>query len=80
MGARCTPRHMVSYQGEYYAAGEDFEIAAEDAEEMSLYGQVDIVDDSEPEEPPTENNSEPEEAPAFGEENEPEPRKRRRRT
>lgn len=34
------PNHIVSYRGEYYTAGQKFQIDPKDAEEMSKYGSV----------------------------------------
>lgn len=34
------PNHTVSYRGQYYTAGQKFQIDPKDAEEMSKYGSV----------------------------------------
>lgn len=77
MTARCTPRHMVSYHGEFYAAGEEIEIDPADAEVMSAYGPVEF-DEDEPDDPPGPQDGEPEEPPGP-QEGEPAPPPRRRR-
>lgn len=45
-----TPKHMVSYRGEFYSAGDTFEIDPADEEEMQQYGDI---------EPPQEPADEP---------------------
>ena len=37
---RFTPKHIVSYHGKFYAAGESFDVEPADAEEMQQYGIV----------------------------------------
>lgn len=37
---RFTPRYTVSYHGEFYYPGEEFDIEPADAEEMSEHGEV----------------------------------------
>lgn len=45
-----TPKHIVSYHGKFYAAGETFEVEPADAEELRQYG--DVEPDKEPEDVP----------------------------
>ena len=47
---RCIPKYRVSYQGNFYEAGQVFDIDAKDEAEMKRHGRV--VDDSTP--PPAE--------------------------
>ena len=43
---RCIPKYRVSYQGNFYEAGQVFDIDAKDEAEMKQHGRV--VDDSTP--------------------------------
>lgn len=44
-----TPNYAVSYKGRFYQAGEQFEIAENDAAEMSRHGTVQQLPPEEPE-------------------------------
>lgn len=48
------PNHTVSYRGQYYTAGQKFQIDPKDAEEMSKYGSV---EDYRPHETDSSNSS-----------------------
>ena len=50
---RCIPKYRVSYQGNFYEAGQSFEINSKDAVEMRKHGKV--LDDPTP--PPVEKRS-----------------------
>lgn len=40
----CRPKYNVIYRGEFYPAGSDFEISANDAEEMAVHGTIEERD------------------------------------
>lgn len=53
-----TPRYTVSYHGEFYYPGEEFDIDPADAEEMREHGEV-VDEPTPPTEKPAEKTEEP---------------------